>query len=477
MATTKKNLSPLVTGRLKPVENFGHSIAQPGYVFRPTKKSEIAKLFVQAKKHGFTIGLRGSGKSYGDASLNSGQAIVDFRRMSRILEWDAEKGTITVEPGVTIEDLWRYTLEDAWWPAVMPGTMKPTLGGALAANVHGKNNWKVGPIGEHVLSFTALLPNGEEKVCTPTKNKDLFYAMIGGMGLLGVFTSITFQLKKIYSGNLQVSAWAEPNLERILSATDEFKENDYTVGWVDTTVGGNSLGRGQMHVGRYLTQEEDTSPHVSLNPEMQDLPDNIMGLVPKSMVWKFMKYFINNPGAKMGNWAKYMASRTLSHHKKYIQSLVGFTFLLDYVPNWERSYGDSGLIQYQSFLPKKTALAGFTEVLKTSQADKLPAYLGVVKRHRPDKFLLSHAVDGFSLALDIKVPPKKAQKLIGLSKRLNQIILDNNGKFYFAKDSTLTKTVVEKSLGKEAVEKLHQLKKKTDPDQLLQSNLYKRCFL
>ncbi len=409
--------------------------------------------------------------------MNNAQIVIDLSRMNRVLAWNKETGVIKVEPGVTIERLWRYTLGDGWWSPVMPGTMFPTIGGCLGANIHGKNNWKAGTIGEHVLEFTALMADGKEITCTPKRNKELFYSMIGGMGILGIFTSITYQMKKIYSGNLAVKAWAVPNLKDLLSATDEGKENDYIVAWLDATKQGINLGRGQMHSANYLSPEEGAYDSQSLQLDQQDLSPNIMGVVPRSIVPLFLGLGMNNLGAWAGNTAKYLLNRTIGNNKQYAQSFIEFTFLLDYVPGWERSYGKGGLIQYQSFIPKENAQQTFKEILKTTHRYRNPSYLGVVKRHRPDNFLLSHAVDGFSLALDLKVSDRNRKKLRELTGELNQIVLDGEGKFYFAKDSTLTADVVRQYLGEKAVNKFISIKKKVDPDGLFQSDLYRRCFI
>ena len=469
--------SPLLPlERLNRLENFGHSIHSPGYLYRPTQVEEVEALFDTSRKQGLTIALRGSGRSYGDAALNSGGIVLNFQRMNRILEWDPETGVIKVEPGVTIEQLWKYTLEDGWWSPVVPGTMFPTLGGVLAANVHGKNNWRAGTLGEHVLEFEAMLPNGKQVTCTPKKNKDLFYGLIGGMGMLGVFTSITLQMKKVYSGYLEVKAWVEPTLERMLAAIDENKEEDYNVGWVDCTAFGKRLGRGQMHTARYLEPGEDPNPAHSLSIGAQVLPDTMFGIVPKSIVHQFLRLGMNNLGAWGGNLGKYTLNRVLEHHKVDRWTFTEFSFLLDYVPNWERSYGSGGLIQYQSFLPKETAYDSYLQILRLSKRRGLPSYLGVLKRHRPDAFLLSHAVDGFSLALDYKVTRRNVARLRQLTADLNQIVLEGRGRFYFAKDSTLTPDVVRAFLGEETTNKFQKLKKKVDPQNVLQTDLYKRCF-
>ena len=469
--------SVLPSERLARLQNFGHSLSRPAYLYRPSHAEQVAELFDLAGRTGVRIGLRGAGKSYGDAAMNTGEIVLDLQRMNRVLAWNPENGVIKIEPGVTIEQLWKYTLEDGWWPPVVPGTMFTTLGGCLASNIHGKNNWTTGTLGEHVREFSALLPNGKEIVCSPRKNKALFQAMISGMGMLGVFTKITLQMKRIYSGNLNVFAWAEPTLVQSLESLDVYKENDYIVGWVDCTSGGQALGRGQLHRANYLAEGDDPAPVQSLRIENQTLPDSILGLVPKAMVWRFLRPTMNNVGVRIGNVGKYLLSRTIRNRKQYLQSLVAFNFLLDYVPNWERSYGQGGLIQYQSFLPKEAAQDVYLDMLKLCKRRRSPAFLGVIKRHRPDDFLLTHAVDGYSLALDFRVSDRNRIRLRNLISELNKMVLEAEGRFYFAKDSTLSTNEVVAFLGEKTVERFKTLKAKHDPQNLLQTDLYRRCFL
>jgi FAD/FMN-containing dehydrogenase len=418
--------------------------------------------------------LRGAGRSYGDAALNGGQIVLDLQQLNRVKRWDAQTGRITVEPGVTIQQLWKHVLVDGWWPPVVPGTQYPTLGGCLAANIHGKNNWKAGPLGEHVVEFEALLPSGKRVVCSPRKNKDLFYAMIGGMGLLGMFTSITLQLKHIYSGNLEVGAWAEPTLKGMLTAIDDHKESDYVVGWVDCIAPDRLVGRGQIHTARYLQPGEDAEAERSLTLAAQALPERMFGVIPKRLVPLLMSPFANNFGTWGLNTAKYMADRTIGNHKTFRESLASFSFLLDNFPIAD--FGGAGFIQYQSFLPKDAAHDAYWEILRRCKRAGLPSYAGVLKRHRPDKFLLSHAVDGYSLALDFRVSPRNRARLVALATDLDRVVLDAKGRFYFAKDSTLRRETVASYLGPKAIQQFKALKRKADPENLLQSDLYRRCF-
>jgi decaprenylphospho-beta-D-ribofuranose 2-oxidase len=456
------------------LDNFGHSLCAPSYRFSPKCADEIQEVFRLAKQKELTVTARGAGRSYNDAALNGGNIILDLSTMNQILEWDSVTGVIRCEPGVTLEQLWQRVEPDGWWPPVVSGTMRTTLGGCLAANIHGKNNFKMGPIGEHVVEFTALLPSGAEVICTPHKNADLFYSMISGLGMLGIFTSITMQMKRIESGLLEIHAWPVRELHEHLSLLLEHAPSyDYIVGWLDTTHGGTSLGRGQIHAANYLHADEDPNPQQTMQLTNQILPPRIFGVFPKSILYLFMMPFVNNLGWWGVNTAKYIAS--LRRHT-FRQSHAAFHFLLDYVPNWERSAGRGGLIQYQSFLPKETAEDTWREMLMLSLKRGLPAYLGVTKRHRPDKFLLTHAVDGLSLALDFKVTDGNRASLSQLLREFDRMVIEAGGRFYFAKNSETSADTARKFLGDETIARYKQLKKRCDADHILESDLYRRIF-
>ncbi|MFZ0545718.1 MAG: FAD-binding oxidoreductase [Candidatus Promineifilaceae bacterium] len=462
--------------RLESVPAWGGASSALGYVYRPVTLDQLADVFQAARESGRSVGLRGTGNSYGDATLNDGNITLDMSRMNRVLDWNPESGRIRVEPGVTIQRVWEYTIEDGWWPAVVPGTSKPTIGGCAGMNVHGKNALQVGPIGDHIYSFDLMLPSGQIVTCSREQNSDLFYSAIGGFGMLGTFTSITLNLKRIYSGLINVEAIASHNLKEMF---DQFEEllpySDYLVGWIDSFAGGKSLGRGQIHKANYLAPGEDPYPEQSLRVDNQHIGDTLFGILPRSIMWQLMRPFMNNLGARFTFMGKYWFS-ALKDGSKFQESHVGFHFLLDYIPNWKKSYGPGGLIQYQSFIPAETALDAFSEMLELCRQRGLQNYLTVLKRHRKDDFLISHGVDGYSLAMDFKITPRRRPRIVQLTRELDEIVLQAGGRFYFAKDSTLRPEVVSTYLGEENVQRFLQLKEKYDPEMILQTNLWRRAF-
>ncbi len=446
----------------------------PAYVLKPAGTADILDAFDLARSLGLTLTARGAGRSYNDAALNGGRIVLDLCALNHILKWNPDTGVVVAEPGVTIQQLWQRVEPDGWWPPVVSGTMFTTLGGCLGANVHGKNNFRVGPIGEHVTQFTAVLPTGAEVTCSPRKNAELFYAMIGGFGMLGVFTSITLQMKRIHSGLLEVAARPSHDLhEHIADLLEHAPTSDYIVGWMDATAGGRALGRGQIHAARYLGEGEDRKWSRTLQLKSQILPPRIFGVFPKSIVHFFMTPFMNDLGTSLVNTGKYVTS--LPRHT-FRESHAAFHFLLDYIPNWELAYGRGGLIEYQSFIPKETVEDAWKEMLLLSHRRKLPSYLGVTKRHRPDKFLLTHAVDGFSAALDFKVTAGNRAELGRMLQDFDRIVVEAGGRFYFAKNSETSRDTARRFLGEKTIAEFKRLKKRCDPAGILESNLYRRVF-
>lgn len=469
-----KALKRLQTERIARLSGFGMTRQVDGYVYRPSTVDEAREVFDLARAANCKVVLRGAGRSYGDANIGAECIVLDNCRLNRILSWDPETGIIDAECGVTVEGLWRHTLEDGWWPPVVSGTMYPTLGGALAMNIHGKNNFCAGTLGEHVLELEVLTPLGELLTFRPTDRE--FFGIISSAGLLAMITRVKLKMKKVHSGDLRVMPLAPANWDEQFALFDRFEQTaDYMVSWIDCFGSEKGAGRGAFHASWYM-DEPGEHPR-TLDQEHQDLPDTILGFWPKSMVWRILKKFNNRLGMEFVNWAKYKSARTLGNGKSHSQSLVGFSFLLDYVPHWRRAYLPYGFIQYQSFVPKEHAKHVFAKQIAIQQKAGMESYLAVMKRHRPDNFLFSHAVDGYSLALDFKVTKKNWPKLRTLCHLMNELVLEAGGRFYFAKDSTLRPSDVKAYLGEEALAEYRQFKARFDPDNLLTSELARRLQL
>ncbi len=256
---------------------------------------------------------------------------------------------------------------------------------------------------------------------------------------------------------------------------DHVATSDYTVGWIDSLASGKHTGRGDVHRANYLAQGIDPNPSQTLRLEHQHIGPNLFGIMPRSIMWLFMRPMMTDTGLSLVNFGKFLAGR-VGGVKRYRQPHAQFHFLLDYIPDFKKAYGPGGLIQYQPFIPQATAHDAFAELLTLCQRRGLPNYLTVLKRHRPDDFLMSYGVDGFSLAMDFRVTNENRRRIVWLAREMDEIVLRAGGRFYFAKDSTLRPETALAYLGTERIERFRALKRRCDPGGLLETDLWRRVF-
>jgi len=332
-------------------------------------------------------------------------------------------------------------------------------------------------MGDHCIELDLLTPDGTLRTISRDIEPEVFHAVIGGFGQLGLITRARIQLKKVHSGFIEAKAVATPDLGELLQQIDDAKDDwEYVVGWLDAFPGGSKLGRGLLHFARHLSPDEDPDPAASLEPTNQDLPSTLFGVVPKSVLWRMMKPFTNDLGMRAINLAKYIQGSTIGNNAVYRQTLAGFSFLLDYVPDWKKVYLPGGLIQHQSFVPVAHAERVFRAQLEICRRRGMPSYLAVLKRHRPDPFLLTHAVDGFSMALDFPVVKSRREELWAMVRELAEPVVEAGGRFYPAKDAALPGELYRATFGEGQLDRFHALKQRLDPDGVLRSALADRLL-
>jgi FAD/FMN-containing dehydrogenase len=147
------------------------------------------------------IAVAGGRHAMGGQQFCSGGLLLDTRSLRRVLDFDRENGVIEVEAGIQWPELLDY-LRDVQTDGEAPawgirqkqtGADRLSIGGALAANVHGRG-LSFPPIVGDVESFTLVGPDGELRTCSRAENADLFQLVIGGYGLFGVVYSVRLRL-------------------------------------------------------------------------------------------------------------------------------------------------------------------------------------------------------------------------------------------------------------------------------------------
>ena len=423
----------MIEPTLEVLEGWGGSCRSRSWVYRPRSVEEAAEALSHAASQGLTVVHRGAGLSYGDAALNQGGAVLEVRGVGRAVKLDPDRGRAFVEAGATIEDLWKTVLPHGWWPPVVPGSMKATVGGCAAMDVHGKNHYQSGSFGEQLEAVRLLQPSGGVREITHDQSGP-FSDVVGAQGLTGTITAVTVRLQRVHSGYLEVQSLATPSLEATLDLLEErTPASAHAVAWIDCIAPAGATGRGALHLARDLPPDHPLAGR-GLALEDQRLPRRIMGVLPKDRAWRVLRPFARDGGIQTLNSGRYWFGR-LKSGKVYHQPHAAFHFLLDYIPGWKRAYGPGGLLQYQMFVADDVARPALHEALALQKKWGVYAYLGVVKRHRAGRFAAPYSMRGYSLAMDIPTRGARAELLQGLCTDLDALLREVGGRVYAAKDA------------------------------------------
>jgi decaprenylphospho-beta-D-ribofuranose 2-oxidase len=421
-----------------------HKAASP--VARPERAAHLAGLMQDTPAPAY-----GMLRSYNDSPLNDGGRAIDMTRMDKILGFDPETGVLEVEAGVQLGDLVRLFAPRGWIPAVVPGTGFPTVGGAIAHDIHGKNHHVLGSFGQHVLSVTLIQPGGKRVTASPARNKALFRATMGGIGQTGVIVSAKLQLIATPGGSMRVKSTRIDNFDEFLARLDDSTYR-YNVGWIDGTAKGSALGRGILEEAELTDGPRGQRPFPAVTVPV-DLPS----------------FALSAPTVKLFNaayWRKVPAQGNV-----HVMPIAAHVFPLDKLYEWNRLYGKRGFHQFQCVVPIAEA-----EVLKEMVAkiarSGLASPLAVIKRMGAGRAgMLSFPMEGYTLAIDFPARDK-AETLIA---ELEAMTTEAGGRLYLGKDALATGATV-KAMYPEWEEWAKEAAK-ADPDGVLVTDIVRRLQL
>lgn len=360
---------------------------------------------------------RGGGRAYGDAALNDGGRVLLTERLDRLLGFDAATGEVIAEPGVTFADLLATFLPRGFMAPASPGTAFATVGGAVAADVHGKNHDRHGSFGDHVRWFDLLLADGTTRRVSAESDPDLFAATIGGMGLTGILRAVCFRLLPGAAPRVSVRERRMASLDHFLAAFTDMRETAmFSVGWIDALARGAALGRGILETAEFA-------------------PGSAAIAAPRSR-----RVPVDLPPALLNRWfvcafnAAYFRRVPVAGHER-VRPFREFLYPLDAIYDWNRIYGRRGFYQFQAVVPDAAAPAALRAMLEAISRAGSGSFLAVLKTlGGPGRGMLSFPLRGHTLALDF---PRGAG-VEELLQRLAAIALDHSGRVYLAKDALLT---------------------------------------
>ncbi|MEL6952875.1 MAG: FAD-binding oxidoreductase [Pseudomonadota bacterium] len=384
----------------------------------PRSTADLQELLAQGRP----VIARGNGRSYGDSAVGA-PLTLEMRHFNRMISFDAETGQLVAEAGVSLGDIIKGFLPRGWFLAVTPGSKFVTLGGAIAADVHGKNHHKDGSFATCVDWIDVLGPGGQ--VTRAEKGSALFEWTLGGMGLTGIILRAAIRLRPVESGWIRQTTIPVPNLAAAMAAFDQAQDATYSVAWIDCLARGKDLGRSLVMLGEHADAAE-------VPKKARKNPLETRERAKKTFPFDLPGFALNGLTVRAFN-ALYYAQGRRNAGVSYVDWDTYF-YPLDAILGWNRIYGRKGFVQFQCALPLKTSEAGLRALLQATGRAGAGSFLAVLKRLGAQDSRFSFPMEGYTLALDFPVGPRT----LALVDRLHAIALEHGGRFYLAKDARMS---------------------------------------
>ncbi len=443
------------------ISGWGRNSYAKVNIFEPLREEQIREKIINASKR--SLITRGLGRAYGDSAQLDKETVIFLKNFNSVTI-DKNNSEITAQGGVSFDEILSIIIPQGYFLPVSPGTRYVTVGGAIAADVHGKNHHKDGTFGKNVKRLLLMDGKGELLELSQNdkseENRAKFWATVGGMGMTGVILEATFSLIPISSSFISVDTSRHENLDGLMHKMIESdKSHRYSVAWVDSL---NKNFRGVLTCGNHA--HENLLPVKSKSKALQyDIKSlgKTPNLIPGGL--------LNQLTVKAFNEAWYRKSPKLKEGE--LQSIGKYFYPLDGIKDWNLIYGKQGFIQYQFVIPDMASyMVRYTlEVLR-----KLPAscFLTVLKRFgNVNPSPLSFPIPGWTLAIDI---PANTPNLYEELNKLDAKIVSEGGRIYLAKDSRQSSETFSKSYPR-LMEWL-KIKETLDPKNIFMSDCFKRLL-
>jgi decaprenylphospho-beta-D-ribofuranose 2-oxidase len=442
---------------------WGRTAPSAAHVVRPRTAEELSEVLAGAGRRGGVV-ARGLGRAYGDAAQCAGGTVVDTTALDGLHRWDAVTGTLRVGAGASLDTLMRQFVPRGWFVPVSPGTRWVTVGGAVAADIHGKNHHRDGSFCSHVTRLSLASPTGVHELGPEDADPGPFWATAGGMGMTGVVADATVRLAPIETATMRVDTRRAGDLDALMSA---LAESDgayrYTVAWVDAMATGRRLGRGVLTSADHARLDE--LPPGRRHRPLAFAPRARLGVPVDAPPWSLNPVTV---AAFNELWYRKAPRARLGE----LQDMATFFHPLDGIGAWNRLYGRRGFVQYQ-FAVAGAGADVVRAVLERLASARAASFLAVLKRFGPaDPGPLSFPLAGWTLALDL---PGATPSLGSLLDELDEMVVGAGGRVYLAKDARVRPELVAAMYPE--IERWREWCRRLDPEGVLRSDLSRRVGL
>ena len=399
---------------------------------------------------------RGAGLSYAPASFGKDKLIRDMCSFDRILEFDESSKIVVVEAGISLKKLLMWSFSKQLFLPVLPGQPEITVGGCVAANVHGKNPYKDGTFMEQVEWIELSHPTLGTKIISRSNEKKIFDATCGGLGLTGIITKVALKLQKLSSEIIILSSKKTESLKNTLEIMKQHTSDDLLYSWnMGSTL--FNFGKGIVTSGIFSDDSSSKTPQIK---ERKGMNSNDR-LLPFSLWNTLSSPIINSINRKIQSGKNIVKKDVYSALFPFVGTARMFYGL----------YGSNGFNEYQVLIKKKYSVEFIDDLTKLIKSEKPSLTILVMKLFNGKQKLLHFSDEGLSIILNLK----HCNSTLKFLKKLDDIVISYKALPYIVKDSRLTKEVVEQCYPEYHVFK--EILNEIDPKRIFKSELSERMNL
>ena len=418
--------------------------------FRPDR---YRRLFAAMSGDGPCI-ARGAGLSYCAASAGAGVRSISTQLFNRILAFDDKTGLIVVEPGLSVGDLFEFAVGRGWYPPVLPGHPKITVGGCIGFNVHGKSQHHGGNFIDCLEQLVVYHPDHDEILCSRQAEPDLFELTVGGFGLTGFITRATIRLVPCPGQSVRHTRIPVANLVEAAEVMEAHcAEADCLYSWNDLTRRGDAFGRGVVYAERF---ESGALPMRGRFHDLDSASRNRLRLP-----------FFNRATTPLVNRA-YRWLEALQGESLLDLRTAGFP--INGKEIYYALFGQRGFREYQMLLPRKAWESAAEQTDQLLARSGIAVTLGSIKLFRGRTTLLNFCGSGICLTIDVPATAGALELFAGL----DELVLRAGGIVNLSKDSRLTGDVVQQIFPEYS--KFKEGLEAHDPEQRFDSALRRRIL-
>lgn len=403
---------------------------------------------------------RGSGLSYSAASFTENGSTICHQSFDRILDFDSTTGEVEVEPGITLWVLFQFLVERGYYLPCHPGHGAITIGGCIAADVHGKNHVRDGNFNAQIVSLDLFHPAHGNIHLSPHENLSLFELTCGGFGLTGHILKARLKPEPIASNTVERSNRRFDNFSDTLDGLrDVQKNNDFSYSWHDMSRPGIGFGAGYVHSGNIIAQA-DIAP--KYQGKFSPSATSLQRRLPANGV-------INHLTTPALNYA-YQTKQWMASRKPHI-SLQDAVFPLHGSESYFALYGVRGFHEVQMLIPLEHVQTIVDFLEKYVKDNKLVIGLASGKEFDGTQRLLRYSGKGYNLALNLPRTKTSEKSLADLDR----LLIACGGRSNLIKDSRISRATAEAFYPE--IEEFRETLTEFDSKRLFRSLLSKRIAL